>query len=108
MSNTQTGQNLIGQAKQTIAPITQPLQKAFTPTYETAKSAASPITNIIGDIAKPIVKSAVFQRKTQDYYAPFKSEIEKIGITYDDLAELPEEEKQQVVSQLKQIGVQIP
>lgn len=46
LSNTKTGQNLIWQAKQAIAPATQPLQKAFTPAIETAKSAVAPITNI--------------------------------------------------------------
>jgi hypothetical protein len=99
---------MINKGKQAIAPVTQPFQKAFTPAYETAKSAISPITNTVSSVIQPIIKNAVFQKKTQDYYAPFKSEIEKIGITYDDLAELPEEEKQQVVSQLQQIGVSIP
>jgi hypothetical protein len=77
------------------------LQKAFTPAYETAKKAISPISNVVETIAKPIAKSIDYNNRTQAYYRPFKSEIEKIGITYDDLAELPEEEKQQVVSQLK-------
>lgn len=109
LSNTQTGQSMIWKAKQAISPVTQPIQNAFTPAIQTAKSAVSPITNTISNtIVKPAINDLTFQKKTADYYAPFKSEIEKIGITYDDLAELPEEEKQQVVSQLKQIGVTIP
>lgn len=46
LSNTQTGQNLISKWKQAIAPVTQPIQKAFTPAYETAKQAISPITSL--------------------------------------------------------------
>lgn len=42
LSNTQTGQNVLWQAKQ----MTQPIQKAFAPAIETAKSAVAPITNI--------------------------------------------------------------
>lgn len=46
LSNTQTGQNMIGNIKQAIAPVTQPIQNAFTPAIETAKSAIAPITNL--------------------------------------------------------------
>ncbi len=46
LSNTQTGQNLISKWKQAIAPVTQPIQKAFTPAIETAKQAISPITSL--------------------------------------------------------------
>lgn len=42
LSNTQTGQNVLWQAKQ----MTQPIQKAFAPAIETARSAVAPITNI--------------------------------------------------------------
>lgn len=108
LSNTQTGQNLISKWKQAIAPVTQPIQKAFTPAIETVKQAISPITSAVSTVAKPLAKSIDFNNRTQAYYKPFRSEIEKIGLTYDDLAELPEEEKQQIVSQLKQIGVTIP
>lgn len=46
MSNTQTGQDIINKGKQVIAPVTQPIQKAFTPAIQTAKSVIAPITNI--------------------------------------------------------------
>jgi len=108
LSSTQMGQDIINKGKQAIAPITQPIQKAFTPAIQTAQKTIAPITNTIWSVAKPVIKSIDFNNRTNAYYTPFKSEIEKIGLTYDDLAELPEEEKQQVVSQLKQIGVQIP
>lgn len=49
------------------------------------------------------MKDIAGQNKREAYYKPFKSEIEKIGLTYDDLAELQEEEKQQVISQLQSI-----
>lgn len=46
LSNTQTGQDIINKGKQVIAPVTQPIQKAFTPAIQTAKSVIAPITNI--------------------------------------------------------------
>ncbi len=46
LSWTETGKNIIWQAKQAIAPVTEPIQQAFTPTIETVKSAIAPITNI--------------------------------------------------------------
>lgn len=45
MSGTQTGQDLISKGKKAIAPVTQPIQKAFTPAIETAKNVIQPITN---------------------------------------------------------------
>ena len=45
LSGTQTGQDFISKGKQAIAPVTQPIQKAFTPAIETAKSVIQPITN---------------------------------------------------------------
>ena len=45
LSGTQTGQDFISKGKQAIAPVTQPIQKAFTPAIETAKNVIQPITN---------------------------------------------------------------
>lgn len=104
LSGTQMGQDAIWKVKQSIEPIAQ----SFTPAIQTAKSSFSPISNAVSSIGNTIVKDIAGQNKRESYYKPYKSEIEKIGLTYDDLAELPEEEKQKVVSQLKQIGVEVP
>jgi hypothetical protein len=61
------GNDILTKGKQAIAPVTQPIQKAFTPAIETAKS-----------VAQPLVQSIDFEKRTQAYYKPFKSEIEKI------------------------------
>lgn len=104
LSGTQMGQDAVWKVKQSI----EPIAKSFTPAIQTAKSSFSPITNAVSSIWNTIVKDVAWQNKRESYYKPYKSEIEKIGLTYDDLAELPEEEKQKVVSQLKQIGVEVP
>ena len=103
-SKTKVWSDVIWKAKEIASPITQ----AFTPAIKTAKSSFSPISNTVSSIWNTVVKDIAGQNKREAYYKPFKSEIEKIGLTYDDLAELQEEEKQQVISQLKQIGVTIP
>lgn len=103
-SKTKVWSDVIWKAKEIASPIAQ----AFTPAIQTAKSSFSPISNTFSSIWNTIVKDIAGQNKREAYYKPFKSEIEKIGLTYDDLAELPEEVKQKVVSQLKQIGFEIP
>lgn len=103
-SKTKVWSDVIWKAKEIASPITQ----AFTPAIKTAKSSFSPISNTVSSIWNTVVKDIAGQNKREAYYKPFKSEIEKIGLTYDDLAELQEEEKQQVISQLQSIWVEIP
>ena len=103
-SKTKVWSDVIWKAKEIASPIAQ----AFTPAIQTAKSSFSPISNTVSSIWNTVVKDIAGQNKREAYYKPFKSEIEKIGLTYDDLAELQEEEKQQVISQLQSIWVEIP
>jgi hypothetical protein len=110
LSNTQTGQDLINKGKQAIAPVTQPIQKAFTPAYETAKSAVSPITRTVSSIAQPVFKSAVKEDKISKVKKPYQEQLTKLGITAQQLDEmgLSEEEKQAVKDLYSQVWVEIP
>lgn len=90
---------------QQVSPIAQninrnviaPIKKATAPIAETLYSAT----------AKPVVKEYQFQKATNDYYKPYREEIQKLGITQDDLNELPEEEKKQIMAQLQSIWVDL-
>jgi len=77
--------------------VVTPIKKATAPIADTFYSAT----------AKPVVKEYQFQKATNDYYKPYREEIQKLGITQDDLNELPEEEKQQIISQLQSIWVDL-
>jgi hypothetical protein len=63
---------LISKGKQAIAPITQPIQKAFTPAYETAKSAVSPIANTIQSVTQK--KKPTFFSDEQEAYDKMMSD----------------------------------
>ena len=110
LSNTQTGQNMIGSVKQAVAPITQPIQKAFTPAIETASNIISPITNTISSVAKPIIQNAVHEDKVSKVKKPYQEQLSKLGITAQKLDEmgLSDEEKQAVKDLYSQVGVEIP
>jgi len=66
LSGTQTGQNILEKGKKSIAPITQPIQKAFTPAVETAKSAIVPITSTVSNLSKP-TRPTFFSDEQQAY-----------------------------------------
>jgi hypothetical protein len=110
LSNTQTGQNMIGNVQQAIAPITQPIRKAFTPATETAKSVVTPITNAVSSVAQPVVKWLVKENKISQIKKPYQEQLTKLGITAQKLDEmgLSEEEKQAVKDLYSQVWVEIP
>jgi len=66
LSNTQTGQNMIGNVKQAVAPVTQPIQKAFNPAIQTAKSAVAPIANTMQSMTQK--KRPTFFSDEQEAY----------------------------------------
>ena len=90
---------------QQVSPIAQNIQSnVFSP----IKKATAPIVDTFySATAKPVVKEYQFQKATNDYYKPYREEIQKLGITQDDLNELPEEEKKQIMSQLQSIWVDL-
>ena len=110
LSWTKTWQNLIGQAKQAIAPITQPIQQAFTPAIKTAKSAVSPITSAVSTVAQPVIQNAVHEDKVAKVKKPYQEQLTKLGITAQHLDEmgLSDEEKQAVKDLYSQVWVEIP
>lgn len=66
LSNTKTGQDLISKWKQAIAPVTQPIQKSFTPAIETAKSVIQPLTNTMQSMTQK--KRPTFFSDEQEAY----------------------------------------
>lgn len=66
LSGTQTGQNMIGNVKQAVAPVTQPIQKAFTPAIQTASNAISPISSTIQSLTQK--KKPTFFSDEQEAY----------------------------------------
>lgn len=97
----------IGKSKlgQQVTPIAQNIDRNI---VSPIKKASSPIVDTFySATAKPVVKEYQFQKATSNYYKPYREEIQKLGITQDDLNELPDEEKQQVMSQLQKIGVDL-
>ena len=110
LSNTQTGQNMIGNVKQAVAPVTQPIQKAFTPAIQTASSSISPITKTVSSVAQPVVKWIVKENKIAQVKKPYQEQLSKLGITAQKLDEmgLSDEEKQAVKDLYSQVWVEIP
>lgn len=66
LSWTQTGKNMIWQTKQSITPVTQPIQQAFTPAIETAKSTVAPVLNTIQSMTQK--KKPTFFSDEQEAY----------------------------------------
>lgn len=88
-----------------LAPVTQWVSQAIT---KTGQELAKPFIQAWSNIVEPVKKQFDYTKKVSDYYKPFRESINQIGLTADDIAQIPEDKKEQILSQLREIGVTLP
>ena len=88
-----------------LTPVSQWVSQAIT---KTGQELAKPFIQAWSNIVTPVKKQFDYTKKVSDYYKPFRESINQLGLTAEDIAQIPEDKKEQILSWLREIGVTLP